>query len=509
MNHKDLNEISGILLDVAARADAEGFCKEADAIASVLPSLKIMKAAQYEGFHHYWIHNGRAFEKAFVEKMRGKGKHFDLYDAKSAQDTWFEVLEEYQDGLMGNEADFISKYASKAKEVEEAACSGGSSGGTTMSKEMTEFRKKLKNKADEEGVSEGRAISEWLDNHKAACDLLMKKVAAKVEKGEPAGVAFYSAMDEFSSGQWLNEALASIRSALDGVRMAAIAAREKDPTRTEALDGLEKKAGAGDWWDKAKDWYSGNFEYQNAPTFKAIQEARKIVPGVERQVNKFIQMVGGGAALDPAHLQSAAAPLLKPVKTFFDSMMAAGMAPPAFPDPTDSRYHNQQNKIDASGFGQWLGDFKKSLQLMNPQVALQVEKSRGTGSPVTAPTKKAPSDLEEKYMEKQVTDMFTVLGMPPPLAASIIGKPGSKNPNDLFGMIAGFIPQLRDPSQVAYVTKMVSSELYKALAANGINANDQRAKRLWPNIEHAVGELVSKMFRLANPNMAQPVAKTP
>jgi hypothetical protein len=245
---EDTNSVIRRLLDLADKADEAGLSKNADAIASLLPSMRIMRAAQYEGFQQYWIANGRAFEKSYWQK-RQKRKLSDsepktAEDYKSAHDAWFDTLEEYQKGLLGNHEDLLSKFASKedgTEETEEA--SGTTSPGSTMSEAMTARYERIKQKAKEEGKTEGQEISEWLSDHKEASRLLLKKIALRMAGNTAPGVAFYEAMDEFVSGKWLEETKGNLVQVLADLKEAAV---------KSGNDGLAKQAG---WAEDAKGFF--------------------------------------------------------------------------------------------------------------------------------------------------------------------------------------------------------------------------------------------------------------
>lgn len=201
------------LLDLADRADEIGMEEQADRVAGVVGKIGLLKLAQYEGFQHYWIMNGRAFEKAWRHKRKLKKTDDSKYHwgdpdyYKSAHECWWDTLEEYQDYLMGNHRKGLEAHASKKdEETEESGMGGGSS--QTMSKEMTEFHKKIK----EEGKSEGEAWVKWLDEQskKAAGLVLLEKIADKVEDGESPGVAFYEATEELSRGGYVEDICSEI-----------------------------------------------------------------------------------------------------------------------------------------------------------------------------------------------------------------------------------------------------------------------------------------------------------
>ena len=219
-------ETIGRLLELADKADEAGLAKHADAIAALLPSMRIMRAAQYEGFQNYWVANGRAFEKSYWQKRQKKklsdGEPKTAEDYNSAHEAWFDTLEEYQKGLLGNQEDILSKFASKEddkEEVEEA--SGTTSPGSTMSQAMTDRYNKIKEKAKSEGKTEGQEISEWLSDHKEASRILLLKIAERMACGTKPGVAFYESMDEFVSGQWVKKAEAQIKQVMADLKKDA------------------------------------------------------------------------------------------------------------------------------------------------------------------------------------------------------------------------------------------------------------------------------------------------
>jgi hypothetical protein len=401
MTPKNVDELSRLMLDLADEADAAGLRAQADGIAAVLPAIKVMKAAQYEGFQHYWIHNGRAFERAFVEKMKSKGKDFDLYDAKSAHEAWFEVLDEYQEGLMGNEEEFLEKYARKGKkEVEKSDTSGAGSSGATMSKAMTEFHDKLKNKAKDEGKSEGQAISEWLDSHKAACTLLTTRISEKLDDGSQPGVAFYEAMDEFLSGEWLADAVASIEESIFSVKVAAVAVGN---------EGLAKKAGIGDWWanmsNKAGKAWDVHWALRKAPVFKFLAEIKNSLHVAQRELKTLQPEFEGGVKLPigviigPNNKMPTVNKLLVAIKNFFAEARKAGIGVPQVPDP--GNYKDGAGLMDAARFQAWIGSIYTALDAAKDQTALLVARNTGKGHDEVAEQAAPSADMPE---EKQYYD---------------------------------------------------------------------------------------------------------
>lgn len=105
------------MLDVADVADEIGCYEQADAISGLLSQAKLVRTAQYEGPQNYFILNQRAFERAWRIKREKKGLSQKApimpEDFNSAQECWLDVLSEYQDALLGEDAEMLSKYAAK------------------------------------------------------------------------------------------------------------------------------------------------------------------------------------------------------------------------------------------------------------------------------------------------------------------------------------------------------------------------------------------------------------
>jgi len=157
------------ILDLADITDEAGMLSASDRLAAVLPAMRTIKVAQYEGFQNYWIANGRAFEMAYKQKrMKGKDKPEDF---RSAHEVWFEILEEYQKSLLTNQADFISKYAGK----------------------------------------------DYTHTDRAASSILMNKISSRIQKGSSPGVALYESIDELANGQHFRTVGASVFDALDQI----------------------------------------------------------------------------------------------------------------------------------------------------------------------------------------------------------------------------------------------------------------------------------------------------
>lgn len=193
-------KIQTLMLDLADEADKAGMEEKADAVANVLPDINIVKFAQFESAQPYWMLNSRAFELAVKE--RKKEKKPDDFTAEPAEDgegwheAWWKTLEEYQDALMGEHEDFLKKHASK--------------------------------------------------EHKAnryADEFMLIKIADRMGEGKSPGVAFYEAMDDLVSGEYIFDVLARATAVADGIHSeAANAGNEVLAAKAKAVE-----AGIADW----------------------------------------------------------------------------------------------------------------------------------------------------------------------------------------------------------------------------------------------------------------------
>lgn len=269
------------LLSLADAADAVGMTKEADKISAILPAIGSLKTAQYEGVQNYWIANGRAFEKAWKEK-RKKGD--DPANFRSANDCWWEVLEEYQKSLLGDQKDFVAKYASVAGRNE---------------------------------------ISE-----KAAAKLLVAKLGKKLATGQAPGVSLYESIKEMSEGEHVNVVQKATEEVLKDI---VTAAKEKglEKIATDA-DSLLKEAGFwGDLAGGAKNWAAarglGLTEIQGFST--NIKEQAKKLYDVQRGIQS------GTLQINPMQIQQYLLPLLNYIYKYNNLAKQAGMTTfPPIPD---------------------------------------------------------------------------------------------------------------------------------------------------------------------------------
>lgn len=242
---ENLTKLASNLVELADALDHVGETEKADRITTVLPKLRLLREAQYEGVNQYFLMNGRAFEKAWREKRRKKRSEDGTYHFedpqwyRSANDCWWEVLEEYQEALMGNQEEMLARYAKKNKEVEKSDMGGG--GSQPMSKAMTDFHEKVKSK----GTTEGQAWVEYLAevSRRAENVVFMEKVAERMEAGSPPGVAFYEAMDYCLSGKYVHDILKEIE------------VIHKDASTTKIAQNILERG--LNWLGKAKDYMWG------------------------------------------------------------------------------------------------------------------------------------------------------------------------------------------------------------------------------------------------------------
>lgn len=341
----ELRKMASDLASLADAMDDAGMYDDADRIAFVLPRLGILKQAQYEGVQHYWLMNGRAFEKAWREKRKKKptddsehhtGNEPDHY--RSANDCWWEVLEEYQESLYGDHATFLGKYAKKKdddKEVEQGTTVNPSQ---TMSKEMTDFHKRIK----EKGLTEGQGWVEWLasQNKKQAADqILFQKIAENLEAGSSPGVAFYEALDFCLNDGYVSEITGEIRdivadaSSSDAEKVRRLAQDLSRPFLVKSAAGFGDtpvwdvlkapfeapaeigEVGLGNWWDRLKGMFSG----QGGGFFSLISKIQGEMDRLEAWQEQSQDVDGDGVSDVPAAVWKAQ---LNPVMTYMEQFFS-------------------------------------------------------------------------------------------------------------------------------------------------------------------------------------------
>lgn len=387
LDQVDIAQLMQAVMQIGTMADENGLHQEANKFDNCLVALA--EAAKYEGFKGFWYTNGRAFEKAYKAKIDS---------GKSPQDCWMEVLEEYQDYLLSGK-DFCKKYASK-KAIEEADGMGGG-GSTTMSKDMSDRAKRIKEKADKEGKTEGQATVEWLEeeskNNKKAARVLLTKVASKLERGEEPGVAFYETMTELREHKKV-----AVRKAID------------------EINNFSERLAQSNWgwlrglWDSAvhpfKSWWTKNYEnlmdkaedfkakYKSNPVMDLKRAVERSLPVVQREMNDLWQRVnaGGGVAnaevkkiIDMAGFSQSLAEYLK-----YASKVVSVMP---MPDPTKYGTNGIMTKVQFLNFYR---DLNNVLKVVDNNVATEAAKLIQTNSPQQAlPTPMDQSTPEDQGLE--------------------------------------------------------------------------------------------------------------
>lgn len=386
-------ELATKIAELADLADAEGLMGEADRLSAALPRMGLLKLAQYEGVQHYWLQNGRAFEKAWREKRKLKatddtefhGNDPEYY--RSAHECWWETLEEYQDSLNGNHEEWLSKYAAKKDKKEEEEASMGGDGSATMSKAMQEHHKKM----EEQGKTPGQGIVEWLNeqNKKAAGRELVTKISQKIEEGSSPGVAFYSAMEEMLDGKYCQDILSDISQAIDGVKKAA---------RNE--DTLQKAAQVGDFlkdmWTGIKGhqgWGGGATQgrWRTGPLVSLVQQMRKSHADVARFLNSVRKH---GVPKDV--FEKAIRPVLNPYMTFLAEAKKKNY-PLNYPDLRMT--WAGKDFIDPKTIEQFISNFDSVMTDLNEELAVAIQ---NTKAPVDKgkPQEEKPAEPAQEYADE-------------------------------------------------------------------------------------------------------------
>jgi len=374
-----IEDILKMIEQVIPSAEGAGMDDEVERLQ--MAAAKLEKAAEYEGWGVFWMANGRAFEKSYKKKKEQKG------DApNAATEAWMETLEEFQKAILDDTFSFTEKYASK-KKAEEKADVGGAGGGSSgiMSKEMTDRYKKVKKKAEDEDITEGEAIVDWLDEQqgrkktKAATVMLLNKIASRMEKGSDPGVAIYEAIDDLQNmgNNVKREALVELATVY-----AKAVAEDKEEVRevlafgildrlTSPLRGLWNRAteGIGDFF--SKQWSKGS------PASKKLRAINQIRPIVQKKLNEFLRSMATGGAVPAASIQQALN-----TKGFYglvtgfmnDISKAIGVRP--LPDPNN---FSQNGYLNAEQYKNFLAELVLVMDQVNEQNAHAASQA-GSGS---------------------------------------------------------------------------------------------------------------------------------
>lgn len=455
---EEVNDLAKFLLELADAADEGGFTAIADSIAAVLPSVRMMRAAQYEGFQHYWLQNGRAFERAWMLKRRQRPtmEGTPEEERRSAHETWFEVLDEYQKSLEGEHADWLARYARSMPSLTKEAASpfappkpkptspslspadmaqyqaheqynrkrkdkkkkegpntkqdpwrGVDNKWWTQNKadasaegssaEMGPGQKKLhehiEDKAKQDGETEGEEWSEWLKDSEEAGRHFMRSVMAKVDDGSKPGVAFYEALDDMTSGRELRAIEASIGTAVDYAIKVALA---KDVKKAQWMANM---------WEKLKGM-------PGAMMGAGADALGFSGPGMQNKINTEHQIAMNnmasiwaaaktGAPINPVQIQNAVKGLQQAVSVFTAKMKQSGMpSAPAFPDINNyARNVGGKSALTAPDIQRWSVDVDRVLNIVkSPDVARTMRRMN--------PLKKAPQNMKQKAPQQAIEDQY-------------------------------------------------------------------------------------------------------
>jgi len=346
------------LLGMADFADEQGMREEADALSALIADVKMIKAAQYEGFQNYWLANTRAFELAFKNRFESQKE-----DKKSFHQAWMETLQDYMDSLLGPQTEYIGKNLKTAQyegfqnywlmnsrafelafkkkleaqsEKEKSFCKAWME---TLEdyqdcEERQDFLEKALTKtasvteedmalavfaeADRRKVTLADLYCEWADCHKEALTGFLVVASNKIQNGVDAPTAVYEALDYYASGA---------HSRNTARRILSIANKIEDnlKKKTGLMDKIRQmwwkvKSGAADFWD----WIT----FQRGVAKQHINRLTSMGKWFIKQYNRFKSELKASpkAAIDPATLNRVMAPYLEELRSVVQLIKAPGSA---------------------------------------------------------------------------------------------------------------------------------------------------------------------------------------
>lgn len=308
------DQIVASMLELSDMADEAGMLKSSDRLASILPALRTVKVAQYEGFQNYWIANGRAFEMAYKQK-RKKGKN-DVADYRSPHQVWFEILDEYQKSLLTNQADFISRYAGKTFE----------------------------------------------QTDKSASELLMKCINARMESGESPGVAVYAAIDDMGKGRHFRMVGADVFDTLSEIESSG---NEKMAEKAKAITKI-----AEGWFGKMMRFLGFNYGNPTTSIPKVLTQ-----PVKNKLVKDISQLYfrAKGTPTSIAELHRAVGPYYDLVTEFVNR--AKYVKRKSMPELMDiNSVAGKNGMIDAKRLGQFINSIQSVLPYIQEEYAQRIDK---------------------------------------------------------------------------------------------------------------------------------------
>lgn len=376
----NIEDILSMIEQVLPVAEKSGLDEETEKVR--LAASKLRKMAEYEGWGVYWIANGRAFEKSYKKKKEEKG------DApNAATEAWMETLEEYQEALMKGAFDFTEKYASKKdknKAEEEAMGGGGTGGGAAiMGPGQIKRYKRLKELQEKEGVTEGEALSIWLDEQqgrkRVASIMLLDKISSRMDKGSGPGVSVYEALEELQRmpteikrealvelGNLYAQAIVKNKTDLKEVLAFGILDRLTSPFR-RVWHGLS--GGIGDFF--RGEWAKGGSPH------KKLRRIRERLPNVKRKLNEVADVLGGGSWIPAKTIQEVLdyKDFYKAAQGFMDDISKV-VGPISIPNPAN---YAQNGYINMAGFQNFLADFVLASRQFTDENAKNAYYAKTTG----------------------------------------------------------------------------------------------------------------------------------
>lgn len=371
-----IEDILKMIENIIPFTEKEGMDEEVERLQ--MAAAKLEKAAEYEDWGVYWIANGRAFEKSYKEKKEKKGD-----SPSAATEAWMETLEEFQKALIDDAFSFTEKYA--AKKAEEKADAGGCGSSSTgiMSKEMTDRYKKIKKRSEEGGISEGEALSEWLDEQqerkKSASVMLLNKISSKMENGEHPGVSVYESIEDLSniSNNVKKEAIAELGNvyamsiAKNRTNLREVLAFGFLDRLTSPLTGLWSKMthGVGDFL--SKEWSKGG------KPFKKLRKINKLKQIIYNELDKQLSRLSGGGLLPASSIQKAldTKGFYSILKGFLEDISKGVSSVKPAPDPND---FSSSGYLTVEQYKNFLADLMISLEQVNEENAQAAYYSRAS-----------------------------------------------------------------------------------------------------------------------------------
>ena len=400
------------LVEIANAADEAGLIKQADRLAEVTPALKTLKTAQYEGPQNYWIANGRAFEKAYREKrVRGD----DPAKFRSPNEVWWEILEEYNAGLLGPQSEFVAKYASKE---------------------------------DKHDVFAGK--------------MLMKGIVSRMVEGSAPGVAVYETIEHLASGGHEDIVAAKVSGFLTEVAdEARKTGNEKLAVRAETL---LKEAGVWDWMKGGLARMTGLSEPQRLASqiSAALPQALGALQGIQQKRQ----------SVPYAYFERIVHPIMLPMTKYMGLWDQAGWTKPK---QIDLNSYVQNGVVSPEGIKTFRKDMEELNRFaFNPQYALQLSKDlQAIRAGKLQPGTTAPRPAQEAAAPVPAAGQATTApaapaGQAPATPAAPAGSPAATAP--ATPATGAAIPPPTAPDKNTELRNMILKDIggeFKALMAKG------------------------------------------